>query len=89
MTYMFVSLIALLISISCGSGTRTKRMYAMCPPKFIRIGDECYFISEESLSWLEAHFACKDKNSKLAEPARYEDRFLRKHLIDKDQGMYI
>lgn len=79
----------MLIAISSGSSPRIKRMYAMCPPKFIKIGDECYYISQEPLSWLEAHFACKDKNSKLAEPTRYEDKYLRKHLIDGDSGEFI
>lgn len=54
-----------------------RRMYAMCPPKFQRIGSECYAISDQPANWLEAHFQCKDKNSKLAEPNSKSDRKLR------------
>ncbi|XP_055847165.1 trichohyalin isoform X2 [Episyrphus balteatus] len=54
-----------------------RRMYAMCPPKFQRIGSECYAISDQPANWLEAHFQCKDKNSKLAEPNNKSDRKLR------------
>lgn len=64
-------------------------MYAMCPPKFIKIENECYYISREKLSWLESHFACKDKNSKLAEPMKFEDRALRKFLLQNDKGLVL
>jgi hypothetical protein len=66
--------------------TRTKRMFAMCPPKFEKIGNECYFISTFKVNWLDAHFECKDRNSKLAEPMKYEDRQLRKNLVRGDVG---
>lgn len=62
------------------NGNRTKRMYAMCPPKFFRIGSECYFISTDRFNWLDSHFECKDRNSRLAEPFKQEDRYLRKYL---------
>lgn len=66
-----------------------RRMYAMCPPKFQRIGYECYAISDQPANWLEAHFQCKDKNSKLAEPNAKSDRKLRTFLQrmdhDKDE----
>ena len=60
-------------------------MYAMCPPKFQRIGNECYFMSDYRESWLYSHFECKDRNSKLAEPLRYADRRLRKFLNNHDR----
>lgn len=59
-------------------------MYALCPPKFIRIGNECYYISPISANWLDAHFECKDRNSRLAEPIKMEDRRLRKYLLHAD-----
>lgn len=59
-------------------------MYALCPPHFQRVGTECYYISTEPANWLDAHFHCKDRNSKLAEPIKYEDRRLRKYLIHND-----
>lgn len=65
--------------------TRAKRMYAICPPAFLKIGNECYFISNKTESWLDAHFDCKDRNSKLAEPLKFADRRLRKYLRTKDQ----
>lgn len=65
---------------------RARRMYAMCPPDFIKIGSECYFISANKESWLDAHFECKDRNSKLAEPLKYADRRLRKYLKNRDQS---
>lgn len=55
-------------------------MYALCPPNFFRIGNECYFISKDRVNWLDAHFECKDRNSRLAEPFKQEDKFLRKYL---------
>lgn len=64
---------------------RAKRMYALCPPEFLKIGNECYFISKKQESWLDAHFDCKDRNSKLAEPLKFADRRLRKYLKSRDQ----
>lgn len=61
-------------------------MYALCPPDFVKIGNECYFISHHKESWLDAHFECKDRNSKLAEPLKYADRRLRKYLSNRDQS---
>lgn len=55
-------------------------MYVLCPPQFIAVGEKCYFISKERVNWLDAHFECKERNSRLAEPTRKEDRLLRKHL---------
>lgn len=72
------------------SARRVKRMYAMCPPHFFRIGNECYFISQSRQNWLDAHFECKDRNSKLAEPMKYDDKYLRKFLqSSKSDKNYI
>uniref|UniRef100_A0A6B2E8I3 Putative c-type lectin n=1 Tax=Phlebotomus kandelakii TaxID=1109342 RepID=A0A6B2E8I3_9DIPT len=79
--FLIVTLFAILISCGPVSGRRTKRMYAMCPPKFVRLGNECYYISNEKASWLDAHFECKDRNSKLAEPFKFEDYRIRKYLL--------
>lgn len=65
--------------------TRSRRMYALCPPDFTKIGNDCYFISTRKESWLDSHFECKDRNSKLAEPLKFADRRLRKYLKNKDQ----
>ena len=65
---------------------RAKRMYAMCPPDFIKIGNECYYLSTKQESWLDAHFECKDRNSKLAEPLKFADRKIRKYLTNKDSN---
>ncbi|KAG5678500.1 hypothetical protein PVAND_008167 [Polypedilum vanderplanki] len=62
---------------------RTRRIYAMCPPSFTKIGNECYHLSSAKASWLDSHFECKDKNAKLAEPLKYSDRFLRKYLLQR------
>lgn len=62
---------------------RTRRIYAMCPPTFTKIGNECYHLSASKASWLDSHFECKDKNAKLAEPLKYSDRFLRKYLLQR------
>lgn len=59
-------------------------MYALCPPNFIKIGNECYYVSTERVSFMEAHFNCKDKSSRLAEPIKYEDKVLRKYLNNAD-----
>ncbi|KAJ6642303.1 hypothetical protein Bhyg_07250 [Pseudolycoriella hygida] len=55
-------------------------MYALCPPDFFGIGTECYHISQKKQNWLDAHFDCKDRKSRLAEPNRYEDRMIRRFL---------
>lgn len=60
---------------------RVKRMYAVCPPQFQRIGNECYYISTEKETWTDAHFKCLDRDSKLAEPFKFEDKRLRKYLL--------
>lgn len=62
---------------------KTRRIYAMCPPSFTKIGNECYYLSSTKASWLDSHFECKDKNSKLAEPLKYADRLLRKYFIER------
>lgn len=71
------------------SGRRFKRMFAMCPPHFKRIGNECYYVSQNKQNWLDAHFECKDRNSKLAEPMKYDDKNLRKYLIASKDKNYI
>lgn len=71
------------------SARRFKRMYAMCPPHFFRIGNECYYISQNKQNWLDAHFECKDRNSKLAEPMKYDDKNLRKFLTMSKEKNYI
>ena len=56
-------------------------MYAVCPPEFQRIGNECYYLSKEKETYMEAHFKCVDRDSKLAEPFKFEDKRLRKFLL--------
>ncbi|XP_063621247.1 uncharacterized protein LOC134793566 [Cydia splendana] len=57
----------------------TKKVYT-CPPQFIRLGHSCYFFSETKATWQNALFACKDRESNLTVPARWEDRNLRNYL---------
>lgn len=64
---------------------RAKRMYALCPPGFQKIGNDCFYISKKKYNWLDAHFECKDRNSKLAEPMKFADRRLRKYLLNRDE----
>ena len=59
---------------------RNKRMYALCPPQFQRIWNECYYMSKEKANWLDAQFKCQDMDSKLAEPNKVDDRRLRKYF---------
>jgi hypothetical protein len=42
-------------------------------------------MSQKKESWLDAHFDCKDRNSKLAEPLKFADKRLRKYLRNNDQ----
>lgn len=70
--------------LHCTNASNTKHMYALCPPDFFGIGTECYYISQKKENWLDAHFDCKDRKSRLAEPNRYEDRMLRKFLVNND-----
>lgn len=64
---------------------RARRMYALCPPQFVKVGNDCYFLSTKKESWLDAHFECKDKNSKLASPLKYANIKLQKYLKNRDQ----
>lgn len=65
------------------SQRNVRKVFAMCPPTFVKIGNECYHLSASQASWLDAHFDCKDKNAKLAEPVKSSDRILRKFLIER------
>lgn len=65
--------------------TRAKRMYALCPPEFQKIGNDCFYMSRKKFNWLDAHFECKDRNSKLAEPMKFADKRLRKYLQNRDE----
>lgn len=65
---------------------RVKRMYALCPPHFERVGNQCYYISDTQVNWLDAHFACKDRNSRLAEPIKAEDHRLRRFMLRNDKA---
>lgn len=60
---------------------RVKRMYAVCPPEFQRIGNECYYFSKQKDTWMEAYWSCRERVSKLAEPFKFEDKRLRKYLM--------
>ncbi|XP_073951770.1 uncharacterized protein [Choristoneura fumiferana] len=62
-----------------GHSNSTKMVY-VCPPQFIRLGHSCYFLSENKATWQNALFACKDRDSNLTVPARWEDRNLRNYL---------
>lgn len=82
MIFFFFKFSAALFSTTQTNGNQPKRMFALCPPHFFPIveSNQCYFISGERVNWLDAHFECRDRKSRLAEPLRKEDRFLRKHL---------
>lgn len=84
--YIFFSFYTAICLVTHTQADRVKRMYALCPPNFIRIGSECYYISSERVNWLDAHFDCKDRNSRLAEPIKHEDRVLRKYLTHSDDN---
>lgn len=69
---------------SSDDATRVRRkVVVMCPPGFQKIRTECYHISAYPLTWLDAHFECKNKNGKLAEPTRIQDEAIRKYLLNK------
>ncbi|XP_014358628.2 uncharacterized protein LOC106710951 [Papilio machaon] len=66
-----------------GHRNSTKMSY-VCPPQFIRLGHSCYFFSDNKATWQNALFACKDRESNLSVPARWEDRNLRTYLNKHD-----
>ncbi|KAJ2946856.1 hypothetical protein O0L34_g16185 [Tuta absoluta] len=66
------------------AGKNSTKMSYVCPPQFIRLGHSCYFFSENKATWQNALFACKDRESNLSVPARWEDRNLRKYLNKPD-----
>lgn len=43
-----------------------KRSYYVCPPNFVRLGNKCYYFSNETATWQDAYFHCKDFRSNLA-----------------------
>nr|WIM01416.1 C-type lectin domain containing 46kDa protein [Limnephilus flavicornis] len=59
---------------------QNRSMYYVCPPDFIRLGNSCYYFSPVKATWQDAHFACKDRESNLTSPQRWEDRKLREYL---------
>lgn len=61
-------------------GRNSTKMSYVCPPQFIRLGHSCYYFSESKATWQNALFACKDRDSNLTVPARWEDRNLRNYL---------
>ncbi|XP_004924799.1 uncharacterized protein LOC114243533 [Bombyx mandarina] len=65
----------------------TKMSY-VCPPSFIRLGHSCYFFSDTEATWQKALFACKDRDSNLTVPARWEDKNLRNYLNKKSIKKY-
>ncbi|CAH0729015.1 unnamed protein product, partial [Brenthis ino] len=65
-------------------GKNHTKMSYVCPPKFIRLGHSCYFFSENKATWQTALFSCKDRDSSLSVPARWEDRNLRNYLNKHD-----
>ncbi|KAM3961588.1 LOW QUALITY PROTEIN: uncharacterized protein ACR2FA_004305 [Aphomia sociella] len=77
--------IAVLVMLWCQYGAveghrNSTKMTYVCPPQFIRLGHSCYFFSENQATWQNALFACKDRESNLSVPARWEDRNLRAYL---------
>ncbi|XP_055314983.1 uncharacterized protein LOC129575412 [Sitodiplosis mosellana] len=81
MGFRNIQIVCFLFLMFLGTQINGERpMYVLCPPAFIPVGNICYFISKERVNWLDAHFECKERNSRLAEPSRKEDRLLRKHL---------
>ncbi|XP_041976040.1 uncharacterized protein LOC121730900 [Aricia agestis] len=69
----------------CAQGRQNStRMSYVCPPQFVRLGHSCYYFSDTTATWQSALFACKDLNSSLSVPARWEDRNLRNHLNDNN-----
>ncbi|RVE47238.1 hypothetical protein evm_008106 [Chilo suppressalis] len=63
------------------SGHRNStRMSYVCPPSFVRLGHSCYYFSDKKTTWQNALFSCKDRDSNLSVPARWEDRNLRTYL---------
>ncbi|XP_047527138.1 uncharacterized protein LOC125064235 [Vanessa atalanta] len=65
-------------------GKNNTKMSYVCPPQFIRLGHSCYFFSENKATWQTALFSCKDRDSSLSVPARWEDRNLRNYLNKPD-----
>ncbi|XP_031634514.1 uncharacterized protein LOC116347880 isoform X2 [Contarinia nasturtii] len=88
---VFFTLICLVVQTEGVQNNGQRSMYFLCPPKFIQLGNECYFISQDRVNWLDAHFECKERNSRLAEPIGKQDRFLRKYLtnLSGSQDMWI
>ncbi|CAB3373288.1 Hypothetical predicted protein [Cloeon dipterum] len=53
----------------------------VCPPDFVKLGNSCYLLSKQILSWQDAHYYCRDMNSHLASlETAWEDSTLRNYL---------
>lgn len=60
------------------------RVY-ICPPKFVRQGNSCYYISTDNATWHDAHFKCQSMSKKkkitlAVLETKKEDRNLKQFL---------
>lgn len=77
------ALVFVLFSTQCGVSSahrNSTKMSYVCPPSFVRLGHSCYFFGDKKATWQSALFSCKDRDSNLSVPARWEDRNLRNYL---------
>ncbi|OWR45634.1 uncharacterized protein LOC116765597 [Danaus plexippus] len=78
---VILATVCIALIYNCDSvAARNHSMSYVCPPQFIRLGHSCYFFSENKATWQSALFFCKDRDSNLTVPARWEDRNLRNYL---------
>lgn len=67
-----------------------KRSYYVCPPDFMRLGNKCYFFSNNTATWQEAYFHCKDFHSNLAIiKSAHQNKILRMALSKDSIGKLI
>ncbi|CAH0393208.1 unnamed protein product [Bemisia tabaci] len=68
------------------------RVY-ICPPKFVRQGNSCYYISTDNATWHDAHFKCQSMSKKkkitlAVLETKKEDRNL-KQFLKSPQQFYL
>lgn len=68
---------------------RQRILMYRCPEKYFRVGNNCYHLSTDKLTWREAIFSCEDLKGRLAVlNSKLEDQKLRKYLNRHKPGEF-
>ncbi|KAK9869650.1 hypothetical protein WA026_003397 [Henosepilachna vigintioctopunctata] len=78
---VFLSLLMVSTAQNLTSPKENLKKHYVCPKYFVRIARRCYFFSRNAVTWQEAFYQCRDKNSNIAIiKTANQDRRIRKIL---------